>query len=62
MTSNTFSVIPATTPAPILEGIPFKPPVLGTTTLLTFLIIFPLTLTLAFTMSSSKTSRHLLAQ
>ena len=46
MTSSCFSGLPATIPAATAASIPFIPPVLGTMTLFTFLIIFPLTSTL----------------
>ena len=41
MTCSTFPASPATIPAAMAAGMPFFPPVLGTTTLFTFLMIFP---------------------
>ena len=46
MTSRTLSLSPATIPAATDEAMPFIPPVFGTTTLLTFFIMLPLTSTL----------------
>ena len=41
MTSNTLSGLPATMPAATEAFSPFKPPVLGTMTLFTFLMMLP---------------------
>ena len=41
MTWRTFPASPATMPAATAVRMPFPPPVLGTTTLLTFLMILP---------------------
>ena len=45
MTSSSRSACPTAAPAAAAAWIPRSPPVLGTTTLLTFFRIFPLTLT-----------------
>ena len=41
MTCSAASASPATMPAATAAGMPFRPPVLGTTTLLAFFIMFP---------------------
>ncbi len=62
ITSNALLASPATIPAATAASIPFKPFVLGTTTLLTFLIIFPLTSTKHRLGLTCNISRALLAQ
>ena len=41
MTCKIFSALPETTPAAMAAWMPLRPPVLGTTTLLTFLMMLP---------------------
>ena len=54
-TSSFLFSFPQTTPAAAAASIPLKPPVFGTTTLFTFLIMLPLAFTTIFSGNSPNT-------
>ena len=60
-TSSWASASPATMPAAAAAGMPRSPPVWGTTTLLTFLMMLPLTSTSTRSGSAPRTLRALAA-